>query len=93
MVFSISMLMDCPHTVMIIVVHCTDWDSFSFFNEHFSHTLYIKFCGLYHHCMYKICEKISIYQYHNKWDPFLQQNFGSMELNIIDDIPYIAMND
>ena len=65
----------------------------------FSYVQYTKQCCLCHCCMYRLCERISIKQYHYKWDKFLQQNIDwQIRLNHnhhsdneIDDIPYTLL--
>ena len=39
-----------------------------------SYRQYIKLCSYSHKFVYKLCEKISIYQYHSKWDKFIDKN-------------------
>ena len=39
-----------------------------------SHIQYTRLCSCCHKSVYKICEKISIYQYHKKWDKFIDEN-------------------
>ena len=57
----------------------------------FSYNQYTKLCCLCHCCMYRLCERISIFQYHRKWDTFLENNKEwkiSMDKN-----HYVLLND
>ena len=50
---------------------------------------YRKLFCLCHQCAYRLCEKLSIRQYHNKWDNFIDKNVEwKYALNNIDNIMY-----
>ena len=85
------------------------WEAFHIFNilsyiiaiyvsYEFSYYQYQVFCGFCHKICFKCCSKITMYQYHTKWDKWLAKEgrYRYMKYNIDDvngmnDIPYHRM--